>query len=229
VTSALELSRFGQMLLRGGELDGTRIVSNELLAQAMRAQAKNHPDLDIGWGLGFEIAELQGRRLVGHSGGLAGVATRIWVMPDEGLGVVVLTNGGDGAFVSRIAERALELMLGLEPEMVPGSPMGMAAEQHSEWRELTKRAVGRYQMIDIVPPGPVSLLMGVMAKPRISHVGQGVLAIDGISPEPVLLYPDGEIGRYRVVSPFANGARAIIEERDDALQLWSSILHMQKV
>src|SRR5207302_10315574 len=52
VTTPLELSRFGRMLLRGGELDGSRIVSSELLAEAMRAQAKNHPDLDIGWGLG---------------------------------------------------------------------------------------------------------------------------------------------------------------------------------
>src|SRR5436853_556587 len=90
-------------------------------------------------------------------------------------------------------------------------------------RTWISAGVWRYQMIDMVPPGPVSLLMGVMAKPRISHVGQGVLAIDGISPEPALLYPDGEIGRYRVVSPFANGARAIIEQRDDGLHLWSSI------
>ena len=52
VTTALELSRFGRTLLRGGELDGSRIVSTELLAEAMRAQAKNHPGLDIGWGLG---------------------------------------------------------------------------------------------------------------------------------------------------------------------------------
>ena len=229
VTTSIELSRFGRALLRGGELDGRRIVSRELLSDAMRMQAKNHPDLDIGWGLGFEVAELQRRRIVGHGGGLAGVATRIWVMPDEGVGVVVLTNGGDAAFVSRVAERVLESTLGLEPEMVPGSPIGMAVDQVSAWREATKRAVGRYQMIDVVPPGPMTLLMGVVAKPRISHVGQGVLAMDGISQEPVLLYPDGDAGRYRVVSPFANGARAIIEEQDNGMHLWASILHAQKV
>ena len=105
----------------------------------------------------------------------------------------------------------------------------MLTEHLPAWRELTKRAVGRYRMIDMVPPGPVALLMGIMARPRISHVGQGVLAMDGLSQEPALLYPDGEVGRYRVVSPFANGARAILEERDDGLHLWASILHMQKV
>ncbi len=228
ITTALELARFGRMLLRGGEIDATRIVSEHLLSDAMRVQAKNHPDLDFGWGLGFEIGEVQERRLVGHSGGLAGVATRVWVMPEEGIGVVVLTNGGDAGFVSRVAERALLDALGVQPEVVPGSPLGISEDRRDEWREATRRAVGRYEMVDMVPPGAMEKLTKLTVKPRISHVGQGVLAVDGALSEPPLLYPDGEPGHYRVVTPYANGARAVIEQRPDGTHLWASILHMKK-
>ena len=228
ITTALELARFGRMLLRGGELEGTRVVSEKQLADATRMQAKNHPDLDMGWGLGFEIAELQGRRLVGHAGGLAGVATRIWVMPEDGVGVVVLTNGGDASFVSRIAERGLLDTLGLQPEIVPGSPRGVPPELRTEWREATMRAIGRYEMVDMVPPGAMDLLMRFTAKARVSHVAGGVLAVDGLGGQPPLLYPDGDPGRYRSVTPLANGSRAVIERRPDGMHLWASILHMKK-
>jgi CubicO group peptidase (beta-lactamase class C family) len=54
-------------------------------------------DYALGWGL----RSYHGRKLVGHTGGVAGFVSRVMLVPDENLGVVVLTNAEeDGAFDS---------------------------------------------------------------------------------------------------------------------------------
>lgn len=42
----------------------------------------------MGWGL----RDYKGRKLVGHTGGVAGYVTRVMLVPEENLGVVILTN-----------------------------------------------------------------------------------------------------------------------------------------
>ncbi len=182
-----------------------------------------------GWGLGFQPHSFRKRRASGHDGGLAGVATCLQVLPDDGVGVVVLTNGGDASYVHRVAERVLETMLGLEPEAVPGSPAGVPDALATQWRGFTDRVVGRYRLIDMMPPGVVTFAANRMAKPRVTHVSDGVLAFEGIDREPAFLYPDGDVGHYRLAHPMANGARAIIDERRDGAHLWASILHLRRV
>ncbi len=54
-------------------------------------------DYALGWGL----RDYHGRKLVGHTGGVAGFVSRVLLVPDENLGVVVLTNAEEvGAFDS---------------------------------------------------------------------------------------------------------------------------------
>jgi CubicO group peptidase (beta-lactamase class C family) len=226
LTSALELARFGRMVLRGGELDGVRLVSTQTVEEATRIQALNHPELDDGWGLGFGVSIYRGRRLAGHTGGLAGVATRIDLLPDDGVGVVVLTNGGDAWFVARVAERLRETLLGLESETAPGAPAGIPDGSRPDWLAFSERVQGKYRLLDVTPPGVVKRLMPLFARPRLSHVREGLLAVEGIGREPAFLYPDGELGRYRVASPMANGVRAVIEEKANGTHVWVSILHL---
>jgi hypothetical protein len=56
-------------------------------------------------------------------------------------------------------------------------------------------------MVGFAPSGVVAVLMGIMARPRVSHVSDGVLALDGTGFETALLYPDGAPGRYRRRAP----------------------------
>jgi CubicO group peptidase (beta-lactamase class C family) len=226
LTSALELARFGRMVLRGGELDGSNVLVGKTLDEATRIQTMNHSALDDGWGLGFSVATYRGRRMAWHTGGLAGVATRIDMFPDDGIGVVVLTNGGDAWFVGRVAERLRELILGLEPEALPGSPSGMPAGSELEWLAFSARVGGKYRLLDVVPPGLVKRIMPLVARPRVSHVANGLLAVEGIGREPAFLYPDGEVGHYRLASPIMYGVRAVIEEKANGTHLWASILHL---
>jgi CubicO group peptidase (beta-lactamase class C family) len=57
----------------------------------------NFADYALGWGL----RDYHGRKLVGHTGGVGGFVSRVMLVPDENLGVVILTNAEeDGAFDS---------------------------------------------------------------------------------------------------------------------------------
>lgn len=51
---------------------------------------------DRKYGLGFEVIDIAGRRIVGHSGGFPGFITRSCLDPDTGLSLSVLTNCIDG-------------------------------------------------------------------------------------------------------------------------------------
>jgi hypothetical protein len=53
------------------------------------------------YALGWRLLDYHGRKLVGHTGGVAGFVSRVMLVPEENLGVVVLTNAEeDGAFDS---------------------------------------------------------------------------------------------------------------------------------
>ncbi|TMB96750.1 MAG: beta-lactamase family protein [Chloroflexi bacterium] len=228
ITSAEELSRFGRMVLRGGELDGRRLLAADSLSQATRMQARNHPELDEGLGLGFWVSTWRGRRIAHHDGGLPGVATRIALAPDDRVGIVVLSNGGDAGFVHRVADRMLEDAIGLEPEPIPGSPSGVPAGSEKEWRAFTERVTGRYRLLDVFPPGLPTMLFSRVARPRLTRAGGDVLAVEGVTREPAFIYPDGPIGRYRAAYPLASGTRVVIEERKRGTHIWASILHLFK-
>ena len=62
---------------------------------ALAALKTNFADYALGWSL----REYHGRKLVGHTGGVGGFVSRVMLVPEENLGVVVLTNAEeDGAF-----------------------------------------------------------------------------------------------------------------------------------
>jgi dipeptidyl aminopeptidase/acylaminoacyl peptidase/CubicO group peptidase (beta-lactamase class C family) len=89
---------FVRMHLAGGlAADGTRVLSEESAAAMTEWQA-DVPDkyiLGDSWGLGWIRFGWGGHRLVGHDGNTLGQAAFLRVLPDQGLAVTLLTNGGN--------------------------------------------------------------------------------------------------------------------------------------
>ena len=109
VSSAGDYHRFAQMLLRGGELDGVRLLGPRTLA----FMTENHlpgghdlawfghpisgePDEGIGFGLGFSVTlDPVGRRCLSSAGEFSwggAASTTFWVDPAEDLTVIWLTQ-----------------------------------------------------------------------------------------------------------------------------------------
>jgi hypothetical protein len=89
---------FVRMHLNGGlAADGTRVLS-EQSTTAMTEKQADLPDkyiLGDSWGIGWIRFGWDGRRLIGHDGNTLGQAAFLRVLPDQGLAVTLLTNGGN--------------------------------------------------------------------------------------------------------------------------------------
>lgn len=53
-----------------------------------------------GYGLGWNLGDFHGRFMVGHTGGYDGMITAVTMIPEENLGVVVLTNGNQSPIMA---------------------------------------------------------------------------------------------------------------------------------
>ena len=102
VSNAHELSRFAEILCRGGELDGVRIMSPQTLRAATAEARGLGPDLAVGmmpmrWGTGYMLGAKRfgpfGRDAEGAFGhtGLTDIA--VWADPQRALSVAVVSSG----------------------------------------------------------------------------------------------------------------------------------------
>ena len=71
----------------------------------------NFADYALGWGL----RDYHGRKLVGHTGGVAGFVSRVMLVPEENLGVVILTNAEEGGAFDSILYHVIDHYLSLPP------------------------------------------------------------------------------------------------------------------
>lgn len=65
-----------------------------------------------GYGMGWFLRDYKGRKLVGHPGGVGGFVTRVMLVPEENLGVVILTNAEDVYAYESILYHILDRYLG---------------------------------------------------------------------------------------------------------------------
>jgi CubicO group peptidase (beta-lactamase class C family) len=100
-SSVADMAQWLRMQLADGELDGRRIVPSEVIAELrvphtpIRIPASDEPGPArhfLAYGLGWFLYDFAGRLVVTHGGGLPGMTSRVGLVPEEGLGVVVLTN-----------------------------------------------------------------------------------------------------------------------------------------
>ena len=68
-----------------------------------------------GYGLGFFLRDYRGQKLVTHTGGLPGYVSLLMMLPNQKIGVVVLTNQESGAAFQSIGLHVLDYYLNAPP------------------------------------------------------------------------------------------------------------------
>jgi CubicO group peptidase (beta-lactamase class C family) len=139
--SARSLLTFARMHLEDGRAyDGTQVLAPGTPTR-MQAHQVALPDLGLfgsSWGLGFERFDQREGVVVGHDGNTIGQAAFLRLVPDAGVAVAVLTNGGEADRLFRdVAGRVLGELAGrpLPPEpLPPAQPPALDVE----------RCLGRY-------------------------------------------------------------------------------------
>jgi len=92
------LSRFMQMILRRGELDGARVLSEESVDALLTIQ---DPAVSGRQAFGFSEAAFAGTLFIGHSGSTDGGSTQFLIARDGSYGLIVITNS-DAYFRARV-------------------------------------------------------------------------------------------------------------------------------
>ncbi|MGV1087388.1 MAG: lipase LipE [Mycobacterium sp.] len=127
VSNADELSRFAELLRRGGELDGVRVLRSQTLAGAVTQCRRLRPDVATGltpirWGTGYMLGSKRfgpfGRNApaaFGHTG-LTNVA--IWADPERRLAAGLVSSGKPGGHPE--AHRYTELLDRITTEIPRG-------------------------------------------------------------------------------------------------------------
>jgi CubicO group peptidase (beta-lactamase class C family) len=109
-SSVAEWSRWLMVQLDSGKVDNTT-----RLWKAQRTREMWQPGIAIpignpspaflpqlanfnSYALGWNVRDYRGRKLVTHTGGLSGMLSRVFLVPEDRLGIVVLTNGESNAF-----------------------------------------------------------------------------------------------------------------------------------
>jgi len=142
-SSAHDMARWMQVQLAQGRLaDGTALFSEKsqrAMWQMITPQAVAEPSVPelaparpnfAGYGEGWSLSDFQGHRLVWHTGGWPGMVSRVTLVPEANLGVVVLTNQESGAAFNAITLSVLDAYLG---------------DGHHDWVEAYARSVAKAQ------------------------------------------------------------------------------------
>jgi CubicO group peptidase (beta-lactamase class C family)/D-alanyl-D-alanine dipeptidase len=131
-----DLGRFLSVLFAGGGSVLKPATVEQMFAPQFAKEGEK-----TGFGIGFHITELDGRRRVGHGGAIYGFATELAALPGDKLGVVVVNAVDCANSVStRIADEALRQMLAVRQ----GKPLPAIAQTSPVPPETARRLAGRY-------------------------------------------------------------------------------------
>ena len=125
-SSVAEMSRWVMMQLNRGKIPGSEgKIFSEKDSQEMWMQqtvirvreegAEELKDLRphlSGYGLGWFVRDYRGHKLVGHSGGVAGFVSHVEMIPEEKLGIIILTNAEEDFAFDAILFHVLDSYLG---------------------------------------------------------------------------------------------------------------------
>ncbi|HRQ21158.1 MAG TPA: serine hydrolase [Ferruginibacter sp.] len=122
MSNITDLSKWVITQLNEGVMsNGNRLVSAKQhremwTIQTMNPVAPNGPYQTQfnGYGLGWVISDVKGKKQVGHTGGLIGTVTQITMIPELKLGIIVLTNQQSGAAFLSVTNSIKDSYLGYE-------------------------------------------------------------------------------------------------------------------
>lgn len=142
LSSVLDLSQYIKMALAGGQINGQQLLQSETLNQMYTAQNTTVPlDFNTQLGLGCFIDKINNSKLVYHGGDTIQFHSMLAFLPEEKLGVVVLTNTTSGI---QVAQSAAFTALKQAYEMKTGTKIVAPKQVESKLSSLPKAELQNY-------------------------------------------------------------------------------------
>jgi len=124
-SNVTEMANWVRLWLNGGAFRGVRILSEAVVKEATSPQFVIRdpfwqlvagPDANfVTYGFGWAVQDFHGRKFVHHGGNIDGMSAMVGFMPQDKLGVVVLTNLNGTMSTMAVMQHVLDRMLGVTP------------------------------------------------------------------------------------------------------------------
>ncbi len=121
VSNVKDLSKWLLMQLDSGRYEGKRILPWEILQKTrdinIITKSRKSPVYPMhfqGYGLGIFSADYNGKQVFWHTGGADGYVTNTCFVPEENLGITILTNNDNQSFFELLRYQILDAYLGVD-------------------------------------------------------------------------------------------------------------------
>lgn len=142
-SSVNDMSKWVLMQLNNGKLGETQVVTASALGQTKTPHSIlgngghqfNRAHFGL-YGLGWFLEEYAGRKIVAHTGGVNGFVTSVCMVPEEKLGIIVLTNTDANNFYEALRNEIEDAFLGLPYRNYSSVFLGY---QHADEKEKARQ------------------------------------------------------------------------------------------
>lgn len=179
-SSVAELSRWMRMNLSDpGVLDGVRYVETTTMHdihRPYRTQRIGNPyGAQSSYGYGWTISDYKGHRMLQHGGATDGMNTNLILMPNENIGIVILTNTFN-RFMTALGYHILDELLDLERQDWSGNIWNGWERQYAD-AVARKNEVDAARVMDTSPSLPLEAYVGKYHDPLYDNAE--VSLVDG--------------------------------------------------
>lgn len=119
-SSVNDMSHWVIALLAQGKYKGKQVIPEKVIAKTWFPHAIIMDKVNLfntghffQYGLGWFMQEYNGSKLIGHSGGVNGFVSSVMLVPEKGLGIIVLTNSDKNALFHAFLWEAMDAWFGL--------------------------------------------------------------------------------------------------------------------
>lgn len=181
-SSVADLSKWLLLQLDHGRIPGSdQRIFSEKSSEEMWAQQSVIPTSEAvddlpalrpnfnGYGMGWFLRDYKGRKLIGHPGGVLGFVSRIMLVPQEHLGVVILTNTAEWHLLDAVLYHVLDAYLG-GPTQDYISAFKAVETREGEQAQRTMQAARQKRAADSKPSLPLEGYAGVYRDPWYGKV-----------------------------------------------------------
>jgi len=121
-SSVTEMTHWHRFLLGKGSFEGKQVLESTILQETFNPhivmpvgpdrQKTHQGNHFVAYGLGWVLEDYRGRLIIWHNGGIDGMLSQQGILPEENLGIVVLTNSDRSRLDAALFYRIVDAFLG---------------------------------------------------------------------------------------------------------------------
>jgi CubicO group peptidase (beta-lactamase class C family) len=180
ITSTInDMIKWVQFHMNGGVVGRKRLVKAETLAEMHKPQMVNNSPMEYHaetpvqcYGLGWAVSTYRGPKRVQHGGNITGFSTLASFLPDDDVGMFILTNRRGNPIRHIVECNLYDRVLGLD-EIPWSRRMKATVRKNEEKQKLDKRAKAKARKKNTKPSHPLRDFLG-----SYEHAAYGLVSVE---------------------------------------------------